>query len=146
MDFEETYDYIEDENFSDIEDGSSSEVDSEEESSSDNLNSSIEDEDSQSYVEDHCLELEEDHEDKRKKKKKYTGFPFLTKFEKTRVLGIRTEQIMAGAQVFVEHNSTDTPYEIAVKELNNKRMPLLIRRFFGLKYRDISVNSLKIIN
>lgn len=79
------------------------------------------------------------------KKNKYFGLPILTKFEKARVLGVRTEQIIAGGKIFVETNSED-PYEIALEELYQKKMPLLIRRWFGKKHRDISVNDLKLLD
>lgn len=70
---------------------------------------------------------------------------FLTKFEKTRILGIRAEQILAGSIIFVETDSVD-PYEIALEELNAKKIPLIIRRYFNNNtYIDINVNSLELL-
>ena len=44
--------------------------------------------------------------------------PYLTKYEKTRVLGVRTKQINAGAPIFVEDDpSILDGYLIAEKEL-----------------------------
>lgn len=86
----------------------------------------------------------EQHKTKKCKKNKYFGIPFLTKFEKTRVLGVRTEQILSGAKIFVETTKTD-PYEIALEELHKKQMPLIIRRYFGNTFKDISVNKLHIL-
>lgn len=76
---------------------------------------------------------------------KYIGLPYLTKYEKARILGVRTNQISMGSKIFVETNEKD-PFKIAKLELQNKKMPLLIRRYFGNIYKDISVNSLNDIN
>ena len=55
--------------------------------------------------------------------------PYLTKYEKARVLGQRTKQINAGAKVFVivSENIIDG-YLIAEIELAQKRIPFIIRR------------------
>jgi len=55
--------------------------------------------------------------------------PFLTKYEKTRILGQRAKQINTGAKAFVkvpEH--TIDGYLIAELELKQKRIPFIIRR------------------
>jgi len=55
--------------------------------------------------------------------------PFLTKYEKTRVLGQRAKQINSGARAFVKvpPNVIDG-YVIAEMELREKRIPFIIRR------------------
>ena len=55
--------------------------------------------------------------------------PYLTKYEKTRILGQRTKQINSGATVFVKvpENVIDG-YLIAEMELQQKRIPFIIRR------------------
>jgi len=55
--------------------------------------------------------------------------PFLTKYEKTRVLGQRAKQIEAGARPFVRvpENVVDG-YVISELELQQKRIPFIIRR------------------
>ena len=55
--------------------------------------------------------------------------PILTKFEKTRVLGIRAKQINNGAKVLtnIPSNVMDG-YLIALKELEEKVIPIIIRR------------------
>jgi DNA-directed RNA polymerase I, II, and III subunit RPABC2 len=55
--------------------------------------------------------------------------PFLTKYEKTRVLGQRAKQIESGAKPFVRvpENVVDG-YVIAELELQQKRIPFVIRR------------------
>lgn len=85
-----------------------------------------------------------DDENEQETEESYIGFNFMTKFEKTRLLGIRTEQIIAGAKIFIETDEKD-PFEIAKMELYQRRMPLKIRRYFGKKYVDIDVNDKKFI-
>ena len=55
--------------------------------------------------------------------------PFLTKYEYTRILGQRAKQIEEGAQPFIkiDQNIID-PYLIAKKELENKKLPFIIKR------------------
>lgn len=55
--------------------------------------------------------------------------PFLTKFEKSKVLGIRAKQIDEGAQPFVKITpNVITGYTIATMELMQKKIPFIIRR------------------
>ena len=55
--------------------------------------------------------------------------PFMTKYEKTRILGQRTKQINEGAQPFIKIDSTVIDgYLIAMKELEQKKTPFIIRR------------------
>ena len=55
--------------------------------------------------------------------------PIMTKYEKTRVLGQRAKQINEGAQPFIKIDSTVIDgYLIAVKELEQKKTPFIIRR------------------
>ena len=55
--------------------------------------------------------------------------PILTKYEKARILGERAKQINSGAKLFieVEPNITDG-YLIALKELEQKKIPFVIKR------------------
>ena len=55
--------------------------------------------------------------------------PFLTKFEKTRIIGQRAKQIETGSKPFVEvpHNIIDS-YLIAELELQQRKIPFIIRR------------------
>jgi DNA-directed RNA polymerase subunit K/omega len=55
--------------------------------------------------------------------------PFLTKYERTRILGERAKQINDGAKPFVETDpSIIDGYLIALKELEEKKLPFIIRR------------------
>ena len=55
--------------------------------------------------------------------------PFLTKYERARILGQRAKQIETGARPFVNvpENVIDS-YVIAELELQQKRIPFIIRR------------------
>lgn len=61
--------------------------------------------------------------------KLHRTIPILTKFEKTRVLGLRAKQIDEGAVPFVKLPSNVIDgYTIAIKELEQKKIPFIIRR------------------
>ena len=55
--------------------------------------------------------------------------PFITKYEKTRILGERAKQINAGAQPFIEvDDDIIDGYLIALKEFEQKKIPFIIKR------------------
>ena len=55
--------------------------------------------------------------------------PILTKYEKARVLGIRAKQIENGSLPLIEvDNDIIDAYLIAQKELNEKKIPFIIKR------------------
>ncbi len=55
--------------------------------------------------------------------------PFITKYEKARVLGERAKQLDAGAKPFVALNdNVIDSYLIAMKEYEEKKIPFIIRR------------------
>ncbi|CAK9783158.1 hypothetical protein CC85DRAFT_307428 [Cutaneotrichosporon oleaginosum] len=55
--------------------------------------------------------------------------PYMTKYERARVLGTRALQISMNAPVLVPVEGETDPLEIALKELAAKKIPLVIRRF-----------------
>lgn len=61
--------------------------------------------------------------------KHHKTIPFLTKYEKTRILGQRAQQINNGSEPFVDvpENIIDG-YLVAELELNEKKIPFIIRR------------------
>ena len=55
--------------------------------------------------------------------------PFVTRYEKARVIGERAKQINSGAKPFIEiEQSMIDGYLIALKEFEEKKMPFIIRR------------------
>ena len=67
----------------------------------------------------------------------------MTKYEKARLLGTRALQISMNAPLMVELSGESDPLEIAMKELRERKLPLMIRRYLpdGC-YEDWSVEEL----
>lgn len=55
--------------------------------------------------------------------------PRMTRFERSRVLSMRSEQIANGTVPFVEKLDGDRPIDIAEREFAAGRIPFIIRRF-----------------
>lgn len=58
-----------------------------------------------------------------------TTTPYMTKYERARVLGTRALQISLNAPVLVDIEGETDPLQIAMKELMQRRIPLVIRRY-----------------
>lgn len=72
--------------------------------------------------------------------------PYLTKYEKARVLGVRALQISMKAPVMVELDDEIDPLEIAMKELKHRKIPFIIRRYLpDNTYEDWRVDELIIM-
>lgn len=54
---------------------------------------------------------------------------FLTKYERARVLGTRALQISHNAPVLVDLDGETDPLKIAEKELRERKIPIIIRRY-----------------
>lgn len=74
--------------------------------------------------------------------------PFLTKYERTRIIGQRAKQLNSGAKAFVQvPENTIDGYLIAELELAQKRIPFILRRPIpggGFEYwnvRDLEIVS-----
>ena len=55
--------------------------------------------------------------------------PYLTKYEKARILGARALQISMGAPILVDLKGETDSLEIASKELKERVIPIVIRRY-----------------
>ncbi|KAL8733848.1 MAG: hypothetical protein Q9166_001836 [cf. Caloplaca sp. 2 TL-2023] len=55
--------------------------------------------------------------------------PYMTKYERARVLGTRALQISMNAPVLVDIEGATDPLQIAIKELKEKKIPLVVRRY-----------------
>jgi DNA-directed RNA polymerase subunit K/omega len=62
--------------------------------------------------------------------------PYMTKYERARVLGARALQIAMCAPVMVELEGETDPLVIAMKELKQRKIPLIIRRFVCKKKEE----------
>ena len=74
-----------------------------------------------------------------------TTTPFLTKYEKARVIGARALQISKNAPILVANQDETDPILIAEKELRDGKIPFIIRRFLpDGSYEDWAVKELKL--
>lgn len=71
------------------------------------------------------------NEDKEVLRKKKITIPILTKYERTKILCLRSQQIMENSPVLININDMKlplTPYNIAREELKQKRIPFKVKR------------------
>ncbi|KAM6498512.1 subunit common to RNA polymerase I [Amanita muscaria] len=69
--------------------------------------------------------------------------PYLTKYERARVLGTRALQISMNAPVLVQLDGETDALQIAIKELSQRKIPLIIRRYLpDGSFEDWSVSEL----
>jgi len=69
--------------------------------------------------------------------------PYMTKYERARVLGTRALQIAMCAPVMVELDGETDPLQIAMKELKAKKIPIIIRRYLpDGSYEDWGIDEL----
>ncbi|KHN99665.1 DNA-directed RNA polymerases I [Metarhizium album ARSEF 1941] len=54
---------------------------------------------------------------------------YMTKYERARILGTRALQISMNAPVLVDLEGETDPLQIAIKELREKKIPLIVRRY-----------------
>ncbi|KAG9248098.1 RNA polymerase, subunit omega/K/RPB6 [Calycina marina] len=69
--------------------------------------------------------------------------PYMTKYERARILGTRALQISMNAPVLVDTEGATDPLQIAIKELREKKIPLIVRRYMpDGKYEDWTCEEL----
>ncbi|GJJ78672.1 DNA-directed RNA polymerases I, II, and III subunit RPABC2 [Entomortierella parvispora] len=72
-----------------------------------------------------------------------TTTPYMTKYERARILGARALQISMNAPVLVDLEGESDALNIAMKELNNKMIPLIVRRYLpDNTYEDWEVSEM----
>ncbi|KAF9993863.1 DNA-directed RNA polymerases I II and III subunit RPABC2 [Entomortierella chlamydospora] len=72
-----------------------------------------------------------------------TTTPYMTKYERARVLGARALQISMNAPVLVDLEGETDSLNIAMRELNNKMIPLIVRRYLpDNTYEDWEVSEM----
>ncbi|KJZ72918.1 hypothetical protein HIM_07681 [Hirsutella minnesotensis 3608] len=62
--------------------------------------------------------------------------PYMTKYERARILGTRALQISMNAPVLVDLEGETDPLQIAIKELREKKIPLIVRRYMPDGYYE----------
>lgn len=85
----------------------------------------------------------EDQQGQRVDPEKRMTTPYMTKYERARVLGTRALQISMCAPVMVELEGETDPLAIAMKELKAKKIPITIRRYLpDGSYEDWGIDEL----
>ena len=81
-------------------------------------------------------------------KKDFKTSPILTKYEKTRIISERVQQLSNGGTPFISNpESYPTVYDIALQELNMKKLPFIIKRTIsGNNYELWKLEDLKLLN
>lgn len=74
--------------------------------------------------------------DKKIPNEERTTTPYMTKYEKARILGTRALQISMNAPVLVDLEGESDPLQIAIKEMNEKKIPLIVRRYMPDGYYE----------
>ena len=112
------------------------------------------DEDTIEYTEDEYdiseIVIEQNDEDinkimkhYKKKLKQYKTTPALSKYERTKVLSERANQINYGSNIFIDNfERYSNAYDIAVAELNEKKIPFILKRPYGNSYEYWKLNDL----
>ncbi|KAI1492194.1 RNA polymerase Rpb6 [Biscogniauxia mediterranea] len=84
------------------------------------------------------------HKDKKIPNEERSTTKYMTKYEKARILGTRALQISMNAPVLVDLEGESDPLQIAIKELQQKKIPLIVRRYMpDGYYEDWSVEELQ---
>lgn len=76
-------------------------------------------------------------------KSKRLSTPYMTKYEKARVLGTRALQLSMNAPTLADVGAETDPLQIALAELREGKVPLMVRRFMpDGSWEDWSVEEL----
>jgi len=79
----------------------------------------------------------------KNKLKTYKTSPSLTKYERCKVIAERANQINHGSHIFIQNSERfNNAYDIAVQELNEKRIPFIIKRPYGNTFEYWKLNDL----
>jgi len=79
----------------------------------------------------------------KNKLKNYKTSPSLTKYERCKVIAERANQINHGSHIFIQNSERfNNAYDIAVQELNEKRIPFIIKRPYGNTFEYWKLNDL----
>ena len=67
--------------------------------------------------------------------KKNKSSKVLSKYEKTKILSKRCEQLESGCTPLIkDYSKYDNIYDIALQEFNDKKIPFILKRFINGKY------------
>ena len=67
--------------------------------------------------------------------KKNKSSKVLSKYEKTKILSKRCEQLESGCTPLIkDYSKYNNIYDIAIQEFNDKKIPFILKRFINGKY------------
>ena len=73
-------------------------------------------------------------------------FPVLTKFEKTKIMGVRIQQLTNGSKSTIDTSNLHSIKKIVEEELKQRKIPFIIRRFLpNSTYEDWKLEEFEII-
>ena len=106
------------------------------------INVNLDDSDSEDSVLDMEKDIIENIEDINVFNKNYDKLKLenrtsktLSKYEKTKILSKRCEQLESGCQPLIkDYEKYDNIYDIALDELNQKKIPFIVKRFINNRY------------
>lgn len=76
-------------------------------------------------------------------KKTYKTKPILTKYEKTKIIGIRAQQIASGAKPLIDvPNYLTNSIDIAELELTKRKTPFIVKKKFGNSFEYWKIEDL----
>mmetsp|Transcript_24574 Transcript_24574/g.40444 ORF Transcript_24574/g.40444 Transcript_24574/m.40444 type:complete len:144 (-) Transcript_24574:534-965(-) len=85
----------------------------------------------------------EDQGDHQEAPKVKVTTKYMTKYERARILGTRALQISMNAPVMVQLEGETDPLIIAMKELREKKIPIIIRRYLpDNSFEDWSIDEM----
>ena len=98
-----------------------------------------EDEEDEDIVENTIIENIEDinifNKNYNKMKQNNRTTKFISKYEKCKILSKRCEQLESGCLPLIsDHEIFNNIYDIALEELNQKKIPFILKRFMNNKY------------
>lgn len=81
-----------------------------------------------------------------KMKSEYITSPYLNKYEKTKIISERAQQLANGAKPLLKNpESYSSVYEIALQELKSKKIPFIIKRPVANRYEYWKLEDLKFL-
>ena len=90
-------------------------------------------------------DLDTFYKDYEKIKKNYSTKPNLNKYEKTKILSERAQQLANGSISFLKDTKLSNTYDIALEELNQKKIPFIIKRPIVNGFEYWKLEDLKIL-
>ena len=120
----------------------------EEKFSDDSDNEDYEEEQETMSLSTNEIDSEEFYKNYEKNKENFKTSPVLSKYEKTRIISERVQQLSNGGVPFISNpESYNTVYDIALKELSMKKLPFIIKRSInGSSFELWKLEDLKILN